>query len=627
MRLTALRITNYLGIDNVEIDLRAPILLVAGANGSGKSSLVEAVRHALGGEGVRVGLKKDSEELLRDGTKAGYVDVFEWHPVGGMDGSAYCVNLPSGKRSAPEPATHPALAYVLDPPRFARETPNERRTFLFRLMGVQTVAEAVHARLLARGCDPEGIKAVLPLLRAGFEAAQKEAEALRRDCGTEWGAITGEKYGPKKAAGWKASAPANFIPAAIEPTRRALEAKRAEIERMAGEIGAAKARLTEAQARQRRLTELRSTASLYARREEALRHARADLAEYEAKLAEQEARIAAARTACQAGGNAPVPCPSCGTCLVIDGGRLALWSAPQEVEPEAEAELFDAPPTRTADGLGMQRRRVANCERDLAEAEAAAKLLRQLEDAAQPEPVLPEVTETDLQVLREEARRLEDELRKLEAAARQAAEAAEKTRRAQAAHERYLAWDAIVAALAPDGIPGELLREALGPINERLADSSFITGWPVVVVGPEMDILYGRRAYALCSESERWRADAMIAAAIAELSGLKLLLLDRADVLDQAGRSDLIAWLDDLAVAGRIETAIVAATLKQLPPKLPVTVTAVWMEGGSIGDGEKRGAAQDAAREEAAQASTKSKPADISVQLTERTTHNVDDMQ
>jgi hypothetical protein len=59
----------------------------------------------------------------------------------------------------------------------------------------------------------------------------------------------------------------------------------------------------------------------------------------------------------------------------------------------------------------------------------------------------------------------------------------------------------------------------------------------------------------------------------------------RFDVLDLPGRGDLIAWLDDLAQAGDIDTAIVFGTLKALPSGLPETVAAVWIDCGNAACG------------------------------------------
>lgn len=153
-----------------------------------------------------------------------------------------------------------------------------------------------------------------------------------------------------------------------------------------------------------------------------------------------------------------------------------------------------------------------------------------------------------------------------------------------------VAWTAIGDALAPGGIPGEILAEAMEPLNDRLMHSAVVTEWPRVGIDADMGItqLSGTgdattvRPYALLSESEQWRADAMIAEAIAHLSGLRLLLLDRFDVLDLRGRSDLLAWMDELAESGEIETAVIFGTLKALPAKLPATMATHWIDGGHV---------------------------------------------
>ena len=142
----------------------------------------------------------------------------------------------------------------------------------------------------------------------------------------------------------------------------------------------------------------------------------------------------------------------------------------------------------------------------------------------------------------------------------------------------------VADALAPGGIQAELLSRALEPVNRLLKNRSDIAGWPVVQVGAGMEITAGGRAHALLSESERWRTDVLLAIVIAELSGLRILLVDRFDVLDLGGRSELITLLDELTYDGGIaalETAIVSGTLKQAPASLPDTMQAIWVDGGT----------------------------------------------
>ena len=58
MKLTHITAKNYLGARTVDLPVTAPVLLVAGKNGAGKSSIQEAVRHALAGDAARVSLKE-----------------------------------------------------------------------------------------------------------------------------------------------------------------------------------------------------------------------------------------------------------------------------------------------------------------------------------------------------------------------------------------------------------------------------------------------------------------------------------------------------------------------------------------------------------------------------------------
>ena len=228
----------------------------------------------------------------------------------------------------------------------------------------------------------------------------------------------------------------------------------------------------------------------------------------------------------------------------------------------------------------LMRRSVDNGKRDLGAADAAAKALAEIEDAGLAEA--PNTGEMDTlkaatDDLKQQRAELQKSIRELEDADRAAQQADKHTADAAKHHGDVQQWEKIAAALAPDGIPGQMLGEALGPVNSRLADSHFSTEWPIVTITSDMDITADGRAYALLSESERWRVDAMIAETIAHLSGEKLLVLDRVDVLDIEGREDLLFWLDELASSGQIETALLFATLKALPANLPDNIEAVWI--------------------------------------------------
>ncbi len=565
MKLTKITASNFLGIRSVDVDLSTPVTLFAGANGAGKSSLQEAVRMALIGESVRVGLKKDYGQIVRDGEKTGFAEVSTF-----ADG-VYSIVLPSGKGTCLSDS--PALPFVLDAPRFAALAENERRAFLFGLMGLSASGSAVKERLLAKGCDEKKIEAITPILRAGFDAACKEAQQRARDSKTEWRTITGETYGDKKAETW-AAANAVFDPAAMTDLQQRLSATDAGLD-------AANQRMGALQADYKRFVEAATT--LEGLREKAARYARiADkLNRDEAELKQWEQKVTALKVSAHS--QNALPCPDCGTMLVIKDGVLAHAAPMAKGTDEDIARLPEY--TKARDLLA---RAVENGKRDLAEADTAAKSLADLESVTGEAPDDAEIqaARNHLGDLKAERSQIAAKLAEVQDAERKAKQAEDRTAKALAAHESVLEWTAIADALAPDGIPGEMLSEAIQPFNARLK-SACPHEWPLVEIDGDMSIRCapagdGKRHYALLSESEKWRADAMLAEAIAHLSGLKLLVLDRMDVLDIPARGQLIGWLDDLACAGELDTALVFGTLKGLPAGLPDTVAAHWIKEGVV---------------------------------------------
>lgn len=589
MKLTKITAQNFLGARAVEVQLTKPVTLFAGKNGAGKSSIQEAVRMALTGEAVRVGLKKDYGQLVTEGAESGFAEVE-------IDGTVRAfVTLPDGKTTPLTEYVPPtALPYVLDAQRFAKMEPNERRAFLFGLMGLSAGGAEVKKRLLAKGCNDQRVETIMPMLRSGFDAAHKEAQAKARDAKAAWRTITGETYGDKKAATWAADKPAldAAVLADLQQKIVATDAGLAAANQRMGGLQADHKRHAEAA---QRLAELREKGSRYARIADKLVRDEVELKEWEAKVESTRQRATGSRKtglvhdlahALHGMINEPQP-------LGIDRSEYVTASAVMdrytsehgkiadaaEHDSEAAAEL---PEYEKA--LRLMQSTVANDKRDLADADAAAKAIAELEAANGTAPDEAEINAArkHLGDLAREQQTLSVSIDQLRHAERQAKQADERTAKALAAHESVMAWISIADALAPDGIPGEMLAEALTPLNERLTDSAEVAEWANVTVTRDMQVLAGGRPYALLSESEKWRADAMLAEAVAYLSKIKLLVLDRLDVLDLKGREDLIAWLDILAQDGEISTALIFGTLKALPANLPPTIAAHWLENGVV---------------------------------------------
>jgi tetratricopeptide (TPR) repeat protein len=573
MKITSIQTSNFIGARSVEVKLTKPVALFAGKNYAGKSSLQEAVRMALTGESVRVSLKKDYENLITDGQDTGFAEVV----VSDRDAmTSYSIVLPSGKGVHSDIA---ALPYVLDAQRFAHMSADERRSFLFGLMGVGIKTGDIEERMRARGCNNEKASRVAPYLRAGFEAAMKEAQAKARDAKASWKTTTGgETYGAVKAASWMAVKP--------EVDTDRLENYRSELKAIEHSLEVDTARFGELQGRARhaaeqagKLEELRENADRFARIQEKLNRDEEELKEWQEKV-----RVLRDSRLSQDG----MPCPSCGTMLVMKDGAF-VHAAP--MDSGTEGDIARLPEYEKA--MHLMENAVANGKRDLAEASAAAAAMKGLENVSGNEVPTPEVISKLKGVIDEnkaDRTNIQQAIRVLEDAANLANQAEEKTCRAAQLHKDVQEWDAIAEALSPNGIQGEMLAEALGPINERLFKSADIAEWRMVVIDAEMQISIGEdgadahwRPYALLSESEKWRTDAMIAEAIAYISGIRLVVLDRFDVLDLKGREDLLYWLDALAIDGDLDCALVFGTLKGIPAQLPDTVCAHWIEDGVSG--------------------------------------------
>lgn len=591
MRIKTIHVQDFLGVEAAQLSLAAPVALIAGANGAGKSSIRDAVALALTADLGRVSLKKEAGQLVRSGA------AFARCGVTDADGDEFAVTVKAGGQisdSQKGRETPPALPYVLDAQRLARMADDERRSFLFGLMGVATDAQEVSHRLLARNADRARVERILPLLRSGFEAAEAEARRRTTEARGAWKATTGEAYGREKARGWRAQAPD------VDAAR--MKALGTELEHADVAVGQWREQVGKLQAEERRRAELR--ARLPALQEHAGRIQR-----LQEKLAADDASMLGAQEALARAVEAAGAGPRVG--LVHDLARGLYHMLLADMSPGASPEWREARnaldayvnefgPVIRKDGdpdaaaslpalrqqVDLMTRAFANARRDLEAAQAAQAQAKAIEDELAEVFDVAGLAEARSQIETLQARRAEID-RELAALrrAKDAADAAKaRTEKAAGHAEDVLAWELIAEQLAPSGIPGDLLSEALGPITERLRQHAADTGWPEVAIAADMSITGGGRAYRLLSESERWRVDAMLAEAVAHLSGVRLLVLDRMDVLDLPGRSELLGWLDTLAELGEIDTALVFGTLKARPTQLPAHIEAHWIERGYVAE-------------------------------------------
>ncbi|WP_445675481.1 AAA family ATPase [Pseudomonas aeruginosa] len=581
MRITKLEITNFQGLRHAALDVSAPVLLVAGHNGAGKSSLLDGVAMAFNGQPRRVSLKKDMAQLVTEGAKKGEARV-EWLDAA-YEVQVCGVALPTGKGSALTDS--PFLAYVLDASLFASLDAKERRRVLFDLSGASTSPNQIAERLVAKGHAAALVEKVKPLLRSGFPAAVEQAKAYASESRGAWKAITGENYGSEKAVDWAPELLATVVTedqvAEAGKNLQLLEDDLAEAQQA---LGASKQARQAADGRAQRIAKLRELVDLEPRRRNKLTTDEQNQDEWSEKV------MAAELASSGSVPHQPLTCPHCQGAVDLQAGTLVVHQPPEQI---ADAEAARRLP-EYREYLASAQRAVANSQRDLDECQAAAEQIKALEAESVEAPSAEAIANGEQAI--NELRQARDASRAKLVALQEALEAATQREasiaEARAAHQDVVAWTGMADALSPTGIPAEILADAIGPVNDTLKRLAGIAGWSPVEISADIDVTFGGRIYGLLSESERWRCDTTIALAIATISGLRLALLDFFDVLDIPARTQQAMKLfQSLAAGGEIDTLIVAGTLKEPMAKTPDWLQAVWIDAGQLADQQQQAAA------------------------------------
>jgi len=556
MRINSLTVNNFLGLRHLALPTLGAITLIVGPNGAGKSSLHDAVVYALTGAPARgVRLKSDFRDMLSEGAEDGSVAID--YTQEGVNHPVHVVrNVRSGNCATSGPNLPAAAEYVLTAPRFAALDVTARRRFLNDLTGTQTDPDAVVKRLAAEGVTAAHCGDLKTMLRSGFDAAAKYAAERATECRGEWKGISGEAYGSRKAETW---APQAATATAVDagPQEHIVQGAREAVTLIERQIGAATAKAPPV------LTADQQKAI------DALDERRAKLEKGEAELAEmqddlRDLEVSASQTGFRA------QCPCCEGWLWVDGAKLTphVDGGPSAIDASAKLAGLRGKIAAHQRGIEDLRARINQGE--------TAKAITDQAAAAPPVDLAP------LQAkLAAAQRKVNDEqaaLDTMRASNKLITDSEARAKCARKAHDGVVSWEKAKELLSPDGIPAQLLALQIGPLNKVADELCTECGFGLIAISPGMDIEYGRRSYAMCSESERWRADAVLAATLAIVSGVNLVLLDRFDVLDLDGRGKALTLFDVLAERG--VQVIATGTLKESPKLDGIDVR--WIESGSI---------------------------------------------
>jgi hypothetical protein len=591
MKINRISVQGLFGAKNVDLDTSQPINIVAGPNGAGKSSIRDAVRLALTGSLGRVALKKDAAAIVTEGSKTGSVALDT------ADGAFSVTITANGKVTDSHKGrdNDPRVEFSLDAQSLARLPESERKAKLFGLLGVKADIDTINKRLTERGIAPDLVREIGAHLRGGFEAAAAVAKDRAAQARGAWKAVTGDVYGAVKAAGWSAAVPTAPDADAIAAARAALAETETAVQTAQANMGAARAAAAQFDQQAQRLSRARTNADTLPRAQAKLDHDTAELArctEVLARAAEaagQERRVGLVHDLALSVRDLVSELTDAGYDANSEMAQRAFaalnaYTATHGAFPEGGESDEDA-----RQRLPELRSAVELMQRSVRNSTAAVQAARDEQAvAAELAPIVAlghdigavEAATAALSAAQALHRDAAARLAQLEAAAATASAAAGKTEQARRHHADVSGYVALEEALGPEGVPGQILGEALQPLNDRLRQTAADTGWPVVAISRDMRITFGGRPYPLLSESEQWRVDAALAEAVGHLTGVRLLVLDRMDVLDLPGRSSLVQWLNVLATAGEIDTALVFATLKSAPAGLPSHFGAHWIANG-----------------------------------------------
>lgn len=574
MKISKIEVSNVLGLHRADIDINTPILMVLGANEAGKSSLQDAISMAILGDPVRVKLKKNYGQLLHEDAKKGRVTLLQ----AGELLAEY--KLPAGDHTCEAVPGSEFLSHVINPAITASLDDKSLRSFLFSLTKCKASPDITAKLLIARGADEKLVEEVKPMLRSGFPSAAKDAAERATQAKGAFRNVTGENWGSIQSEGWELVVPEapdmpDVSPEAIDLVIQNHAAVLADIEKGVGFIASVESKLEQAATFYTRQEELAEAFELLDRHQTKLAVDKQTLDELESALAVAQDKLKAMQA-----GVVPVACPCCQELLRITGQTLAKFEG-LKADTKATTDLaLDV--TKSKSAVDMLKRTIDNDIALVTTAENAGKDLEAHNAAGCPE-VKPGALER-AQAKLTECRLLADKLRAKVEAMKQRQEAIDgadaTTATARKHHKEVLAWLLIADALKPDGIPSEILATALKPVNDSLAILSRLSGWKKVEISKDMEITADGRIYGLMSESAKWRIDTLLALAIAQISELRFVALDRFDVLDMTGRKQLIGMLMQLAEMDLMDQAIILGTLKAPLAGMPKAISQVWIDKG-----------------------------------------------
>ena len=543
-----IEVKDVLGIEFLSVTIQpGTIVEVVGENAAGKSSFAIAAQAVLAHEVNPLGLSTSQSKKMytRDGAEYGEAvleddgSIVTWRPSSGTIETPNSVPV-----SAPE-----AVGLIKYTERAgAKERAEQMQSAL--LPKTDEVESELRAEL-ARYLIAEDVEGVFDLVRArGWEAAEAVYVDRGRQAKREWRDITGRTWGFNVGQDWRPDGwladfdnltaqqadervvEAREALSALHQVKAVSETERAEAEKAQSEIPRLQEKVKQAEV----------ALSPYDR---GLSECDRELEEADRNFAKSERILSDARKG--------QTCPKCDAPLRIVRGAIVIDEVHENIE-EMETELASIRLNRekcvhlrsiAVESIAPYREALNEARTKLAVAQQRAS---KAGEAAPPN----------------HAKALADGESKLERALK-TVDLVLDAENATAMHETVVRYTEVAKALGPRGIRSRMLGSSITRLNKGLSKISGITAWPEMKADENGGITWNGRPVQSCSESERWRAQAAMQLTLAALTGSKVVVLDRGDVLDMSQRQANGQALRHVAQATGISVIICTTGTNPMP--------------------------------------------------------------
>jgi hypothetical protein len=539
--MPTLQITNFRGISSGKLSLHPLITLIAGRNGNGKTSTLQALGCLLTGSASPVAgvPKKYNHQLVHKSSGTANISL-----------DNYSISFPDGKPNGTR--SYISSEYASGVKSVADISADE----LSSLIQIEPTQQDLDQELSSYpGFTREYIDHLWDYIsKQGWDATYSRAKDEGTELKAEWRHITGEQYGHKKAESWTPEhydrtkdeselldgiTEAKHLHEQAIAQRAVADHEREKYQQLADDLDNALAKLPELK------QNMDATA-------EAL------------KISQETLSALPKVTNCAL----TYDCPSCQKTLTLKNGELTIHDGKQPTRKQVKQALDRIEQQNECIRMAEKLRNDAMSAYNAASAYANdCRKARTALDAATNTPYVdPDASKKLVEVLQEKL------------------DALKKYRLAYEIHEKLARNTYLQSVLCPDGVRKQVLAARLSGFNQALSNLSAAAEWQTVSL-EELDLtpMYGGRPYRLLSESEKFRVRATIQTAIAHLDGSAYVCIDAADILDSDGRNGLINML--LAGAAKLP-AVIAMTFSSRSDAPDLTAAEIgatfWVDGGVV---------------------------------------------